>query len=468
MAQRALIVGGGLVGSLLAVALARLGFEVDVYERSPDPRASQNQDVNSINLTLCERGLFALDRFDLGPRVREVALPAYGRIIHALDGGTSFQPYGPFREAIHSISRSRLNRLLVEHACQQRGVRFHFDRRCSEIDPSAPALRLDDADDESGGWISGDILFASDGASSTTRRRLERTTRLHCSQYYVPQAYVELAVPARGADWPLDATAIHVWPRGPLMLIGFANLDRSFTLALHMPVEGERSFASIQTPAELEGMFAELFADAMPMIPALAEQFFRFPGRSMVTIRCDPWVFEDKVALIGDSAHAIVPSYGQGANCGFEDVSVLFDCIVSAEGNLPVALAEWQRQRKPDADVIADLALEHFTELQSQLADPDFLERKAVERRLTELYPDSFQPLYSLISFTCVSYREARSRDHGQKRLVDAILRDVRGAGEPDAEALDSAIHQHVTREWLRLSTKSSENVHADRGRATG
>ncbi len=440
MTGRVAVVGAGLVGSLLAIFLTRRGYRVDVYERRADLRGRELPAGRSINLTLCTRGLRALERAGVAREVAELTVPVHGRMMHDEAGRTTFQPYGNRREAIHSISRNDLNRRLVDVADARHGVRFHFEERCLGIDLDRPALELQD---ERSGRVhveEVDVVLGADGAFSTVRQHLQRTDRFDFSQHYVRQAYKELPAPAApGGRWRLEPHALHIWPRGRYMLIGFPNLDASFTLALHLPFEGDPSFEAIRTEADLQALFAASFPDALDLVPNLAECYFAFPTTSMITVRCAPWSYGGRVALVGDAAHAIVPSYGQGANCGFEDCAVLDRCLDLAGDDWAAALAELERLRRPNADAVADLSLEHFRELQDLVGEDRFLLRKAVERRIDELFPGRFAPLYNMVSFTELSYLEALDAAGEQRRLVDRVLalEDLEArlaAGEADRE----------------------------------
>lgn len=417
------VVGAGLVGSVWSIYLARMGYEVHLFDRFPDFRNAKAAAGRSINLTICERGFASLDRIGAGDLVRSISVPCYGRIVHGGDGTLEFQPYGNQREAIHSVSRNELNRALLSMALEQPSLRCHFEHKCLEVDLDGPTVTFRDL-------RSGEIthrkahrLFGADGAHSAVRLRMQRATRFNIHQEYLDQGYKELNVPpASSGDWALEGNAIHIWPRGRYMLIGFPNVDRSFTFSLHLPYEGDPSFASIRTPEDLLALFHESFPDALHLIPNLVEDFFHRPKASMVTIRCFPWTYRDRVALVGDAAHAMVPSYGQGANSGFEDCSVLADCLAESGGDWRQAFSRYESLRKPNADAMGELALEHFHELRDFVGDPEFLLRKRIERRINELFPDRYLPLYSLISFTSVPYVEALRRDREQRGLVDRVM----------------------------------------------
>ncbi len=453
-----IVIGGGLVGSLLSICLARRGCAVRIYDRKPDPRVGEQRSGRSINLTLCERGLAALARVGAHDAVQAVVIPAYGRQIHAEDGRVVYQPYGNRGEALYSITRNELNRVLLEIAEKEHGVDIRFGIKCAGLDHQAPSVVLEDQD-TGARWTAGaSWIFGSDGAFSAVRLHLQKTDRFDFSQSYLDQGYKELTLPpAESAAWGLDRHALHIWPRGRYMLIGFANFDGSATLALHLPFEGEVSFASIRSEADLLALFARSFPDTLGRIPNLAGDFFGRPVSSMVTIRCNPWM-RGRVALIGDAAHAVVPSYGQGANCGFEDCAVLDACLDRHDGEWEPAVAAFERERKPNADAIADLSLQHFAEIRDRVGDRRFLLRKAVERRLEHLYPDRCRPLYSLVSFTTLTYVEALRRARFQDALVERILEAGGADLGPCIEdgGADDLLHEHVRQTALPEATRSA------------
>lgn len=421
--ERVCVVGAGLVGSLLSNFLAREGYDVHLFDRQSDPRRGRRATGRSINLTVCERGFAALDRVGAGDRVREISVPCYGRYIHSVDGTVDYQPYGNHREAIHSVARNEINDVLIDLALAQPGIHVHFEEKCLEVDLETPELTFQSLRNDEITRFRADRLIGADGANSRVRAAMQLVPGFRQRQEFFEQAYKEISVPAApSGDWALPADAIHIWPRRHYMLIGFPNRDRTFTFALHMPFEGEPSFASIRTPEALLELFRRSFPDALPYVPNLVEDYFGRPESKMITVRCAPWTQGDKVALIGDAAHAIVPSYGQGANCGFEDCSVLYDCLLGANGDWGQALRDYEASRKPNADAIADLALEHFHELRDFVGSSEFLLRKELERWVNDLYPDRYAPLYSLISFTNVPYAEAMRQDREQRTLVDRLL----------------------------------------------
>lgn len=421
--ERICVVGAGLVGSLISTYLARDGYEVHLYDRQQDPRRGRRATGRSINLTLCARGFAALDRIGAGDRVRQIAVPCYGRYIHSIDGTVEYQPYGNRREAIHSVARNELNDVLLDLALAQPGIRVHFEQKCLAVDLGAPEATFQSLRTDEVTRCRATRILGADGANSRVRSAMQAVSGFRQQQEFFEQAYKEISVPPSAAgDWVLPADAIHIWPRRHYMLIGFPNRDRTFTFALHMPFAGEPSFASIRTPEALIDLFRRSFPDALQLVPTLVEDYFGRPESKMITVRCFPWTFEDKVALIGDAAHAIVPSYGQGANCGFEDCSVLYDSLQLSAGDWGRTFQEFEESRKPNADAIADLALEHFHELRDFVGSSQFLLRKELERWINALYPDRYAPLYSLISFTNVPYAEAMRRDREQRQLVDQLL----------------------------------------------
>jgi kynurenine 3-monooxygenase len=420
--QPTTVIGAGLVGSLLAILLAKKGHQVDVFERRPDLREIDLKSGRSINLTLCDRGLRVLDSIGIGSAVRELAVPVYGRFIHDVKGASVFQPYGNNNEAIHSISRSDLNKVLLDFASSL-DINFHFNEKCLDVDLANATVEMKNLQSDQRTQHRADRIFGADGAHSVVRLQMQNKTRLNFSQQYWKQGYKELDVSATANDgWAAEKNVIHIWPRGDYMLIGFPNIDGSFTCSLHIPFDGPLSFASLRTEEALRKLFDESFPDVVPLMPNLAEDFFTHPANPMVTIKCSPWSYQGKVALIGDAAHSIYPSYGQGANAGFEDCAVLSDYMEQYGDDWDTLLRELEKERKPNTDAIADLCVEHFVELRDLVGDPEFLLRKEVERKINGAYPHKYKDLYSMITFTCMPYTEALRRDREQRTLIDRVM----------------------------------------------
>lgn len=441
MSGTAIIVGDGLAGALLAVLLARDGWRVRVFERRPDPRARGYAGGRSINLALSARGLAGLAAAGLERTVRERdIIPMPGRMIHARDGSLTFQPYSKDpRDAINSVSRGGLNLTLIEAAAACRGVELIFDHLCVDVDVGgggASPAAIFRRSDGSLARAEGDLVVGADGAFSAVRGVLQRTDRFEYSQTYLEHGYKELHIPSAGgrghsgtAQAPRDAFAmephaLHIWPRGGAMMIALPNRDGSFTCTLFWPFEGEHSFAGLRTRAEVEGFFGEHYADAVPLMPTLAEDFLRNPASSLVTVRCRPWRHEGKVVLVGDAAHAIVPFYGQGINCGFEDCVELASRLREHRDRAE-ALAAYESARKPNADAIADMALENFVEMRDRTGRPEFLYRKRVEQAIHAAFPDRWTPQYNLVSFSTVPYVEARRRGRELDAVIDGVVSAV-------------------------------------------
>ncbi len=417
------IVGAGLVGSLLSLYLARLGYEVTLYERSPDVRRVRRGSYRSINLTLCERGFSALERVGALEPVRAIAVPARGRVMHSPTGELAFQPYGNAGQAIHSVSRNGLNEVLLELAQAQPTVHLNFEHECLDVDFSTGALRILDRRTGREFTRAAERIVAADGAFSPVRGLALRHKRFDYSQEYSSQAYKELHMPPRAdGSWAMEKNALHIWPRGDYMLIAFPNADASFTCSLHLPWEGELSHAALREDADVLRLFESSFPDALPLLPDLLRDVRQSPPSAMATIRCQPWALGPHVVLIGDAAHAVLPSYGQGANAGFEDCRLLAEALERHGHDWGAAVRDFQARRKPDADAIAQLCQEHFVELRALVGDARFLLRKEVERRLNQLCPQRFLDLYSMVSFTHMTYVEALLADQRQRHVVDGLL----------------------------------------------
>ena len=421
MSPRAVVVGAGLGGSFMAALLGRDGWEVELLERRLDPRQTKAEEGRSINLALSERGLHALGQIGIAEKVLASAVHLPGRLMHAVNGARTFQPYGRTGQGINSVSRSDLNRQLLDVAEQSRGVRLRFGMRCRDVDPEKGVVEAEDVRSGAIEMVEGDLVIGADGAFSAVRSRMARRDRYDYSQAFLEHAYKELTIPpAEGGGHRMEPNAMHIWPRGGYMMMAMGNRDGSFTVTLYLPYAGADGFDLLKTPADVLRFFEQRFPDAIPMIPDLTEAFFTNPTGSLVTVRCAPWHM-GKVVLIGDAAHAVVPFYGQGANASFEDCLSLAARLRETR-DLGAALAAYEADRKPNTDALADLAIENFREMRDRVASPLFLFRKKFEKFLSQLMPGRYIPLYPMISFTRIPYAVARERANRQWRVVRTML----------------------------------------------
>jgi len=412
------ICGGGLVGSLLACYLGRRGYRVDVYERRPDPRSGSAERGRSINLALSERGIDALRRIDLVDTVMAPALPMHGRMMHALDGVLAFQSYSADgTRAINSISRGALNETLLDAAEATEGVTLHFNSRCAGYDLAEQKLSIET--DGQTRTVTPQVVLATDGFGSVVRQALVDAARLRVVTDVEDYGYKELTIPPRDGDFALDPDALHIWPRGSSMMIALPNPDRSFTCTLFWPKE---LFDSLTTTEQVEKHFRADYADAVPLMPTLVDDFKANPIGPLATVHTTPWQADGVVALLGDAAHAILPFFGQGANCGFEDVVELDRCLDEFSDDWSLALATYEQRRLPNAEAIAALAKENFVEMRDKVGSPTFLWAKRLEHGLERMLPGIYRSRYELVSFTTMPYADVVDRSRRQQRAVAAAV----------------------------------------------
>jgi kynurenine 3-monooxygenase len=419
-----IVVGAGLTGSMIAALLGRAGHRVLVLERRGDPRSGPVDAGRSINLAISARGLNALARLGLDDDIEALGVPLYGRRIHSVTGHLAFQPYGDGKQAIYSFSRAELNLALVRAAGSSPNVSFRFFRRTIDTDPTRGTVTHVDAQTGQDPETIEGIVIAADGAYSVLRSVLQRREHHQYSQAYLEHGYKELFIPAGPDGTPvLERNALHIWPRGGFMMMAMANQDGSFTVTLYLPMSGPNSFASLTTSEAVLRFFEREFPDAVAIMPTLTHDFAANPAGAMVTVKTFPWHQDGRAVLLGDAAHAIVPFYGQGANAGFEDCLELLREIEASPNDLATAFGRYEAARKPNTDAIADLAITNFEEMRDHVASPWFLWKKRFEKLLGQLFPQSFQPLYPMISFSLIPYAEARARAEWQHRTLQWIGR---------------------------------------------
>ena len=419
-----IIIGAGPVGSLLSIYLAKRGHAVKVFERRADMRKENISAGRSINLALSDRGIKALEAVGIMDAIREISIPMHGRFIHQQDGSNAYQPYGNAGQYINSVSRGALNAKLMDLA-EQHEVEFYFHEKCNSINWEENDIEFEKTLSQHTERRHADLIFGSDGAFSAARLGYQlKHDRFQYQQYYINFGYKELHIPpGPNGSFQLEKNALHIWPRGNFMLIALPNIDGSFTCTLFFPFEGTPSFASLDTKEKVQEFFNNTFADIVALMPGLTDDFFNNPTSSLVTVKCYPWVIDDKFALIGDAAHAIVPFFGQGMNCGFEDCSVLEQLMEVHGDNWNTILQEFQQSRKPDSDAIADMALNNFVEMRDKVSDKKFLLQKKIESAFSKKYPDQWIPAYAQVTFSQhIRYSQALQNSLKQEAIMKEVM----------------------------------------------
>jgi kynurenine 3-monooxygenase len=419
MPAKLILIGSGLAGGLLATYLGRRGYDVELYERRADPREGNIVGGRSINLAISTRGIHALEQIGVADEALRHAIPMRGRMIHDKSGALHFAPYDVDpKKCINSIGRASLNTTVIEAAQRYPNVRVHFNHKCNDVDLTEAVCHLET---ETGKLtVRGDAVIGVDGAFSAVRASMQRN--IHNFQYdesYLAHGYKELTIPpAPDGSWQIEKNALHIWPRKSFMMIALPNPDGSFTCTLFWEFEGPRSFATTKTDDDIRRFFDEEFPDAVPLMPMLLQDFKNNPTGSLVTIRCAPWYYRDRVCLLGDAAHAVVPFYGQGMNAAFEDCVVLDECLEKFPENREHAFAEYFSRRKENADALADLAIGNFIEMRDKTASKAFRAKKKLDHLLEGILPGVYLPLYTMVTFTRIPYAKAARR----ARLQDGIV----------------------------------------------
>jgi kynurenine 3-monooxygenase len=414
------IIGAGPTGALLAILLERRGHAVEVYESRADPRKGPGESGRSINLALADRGIHALRLAGVFRHLEPKLLPMRGRLIHDPQGGATLAPYGQRpNEVIYSISRLQLNQCLLDVAARQPGITVHFEHRFEAADFNEGMAHIRDLRQDRLISVPMAPLLAADGAGSLMRRRMSSLNAIEAHEVDLEHGYKELSIPADAAGHhTLASDALHIWPRGNFMLIALPNEDGSFTATLFMAKHGEPSFESLTAAADVEGFLSRNFPDVRQLMPNCIAEFLDHPVGFLGTVSARPWAHEGMAALIGDSAHAIVPFHGQGMNCCFEDC-LEFDACLARHSSWDEVFAEFGALRKPDTDAIAAMALDNYLEMRERVVHPKFQLQQALSLELERRFPQRFIPRYSMVMFHHeIPYRTALERGVIQARLL--------------------------------------------------
>ncbi|MEM7431020.1 MAG: NAD(P)/FAD-dependent oxidoreductase [Pseudomonadota bacterium] len=417
------VIGGGPVGSLLAISLARHGYKVGLYEGRPDSRNTNIYQGRSINIALSDRGWTSLEKIGISTEAKRDAIPMYHRAIHDVDGTLSKIPYGKDGDAIWSVSRGGINERLLDIADSEANIDTYFEHRLVDIDLDSATATFRSTNDRAV-TVEADFAFGADGANSKVRHTAHSFPRFSYSQTYMPESYIELNIPA-GPDGShrLEKNALHIWPRKDFMLIALPNPDGSFTCTLFLAQSGDVSFDSLSEASRVQSFFEANFADAMEYLEDPVETFMSRTPAPLYLVQVFPWSFNNRVGLIGDAAHAIVPYYGQGMNCGFEDCAELHALVAEHDYDWDKIFPAYESARKVNADAIAELAVRNFREMSDLSGDAGFQLRKKIEAKFSEHYPELWTPLYSMVTFSPdVPYSEALRVGDEQNEVMKKVM----------------------------------------------
>jgi len=449
--QTITLIGAGLAGALLAILLSKRGYRVELYERRSDPRAVSDGTTGagrSINLALSTRGLHGLQQAGLADLACQRSVKMPGRMIHTLDGETQFQPYSVNpSEVLYAISRAELQNLLLDALAHHPNVHIAFDVKCVEVNPAKQTLTLSHETTGETTTLIRQHIIGTDGSSSAVRSAMLRMPRFDYSQTYLEHGYKEIVIPpAPNGSFQLDPHALHIWPRGTYMLIALPNLDGSFTCTLFMPFSGAVSFEALSTSATITEFFQQQFPDVLPFMPHLVDDFTVNPTGSLVTIKCAPWHDRDHLLLLGDAAHAMVPFFGQGMNCAFEDCTELDACIEAAAPDWARIFATFFDRRKPNTDAIADMAVDNYIEMRDRVADPHFLLQKQIEQELARRFPEQYTPQYSLVTFRRMPYAQAREQARIHEWILQELSANINHPEQVDWQQAERLMQHELTR----------------------
>jgi kynurenine 3-monooxygenase len=418
-----LTIGAGPVGLSISMLLQEKGYKISIFEKRSDPRKSTDHG-RSINLALSDRGFRTLSLLGLEEKIKsDYSVAMKGRMIHDEAGNTHLQPYSSEEKCIYSVSRSLLNNILLDEA-EKRGIEIQFEQKCLNYDPISEIIQFENQ------AISTTKLhvLATDGAFSPLRNALKSQANFQHIETKLDYSYKEFTIPeGKNNTWQMEKHALHIWPRKSFMLIALPNIDGSFTCTLFLQssmvsgkslVESEEpSFENISNPIIARAFFQEHFTDALALMPNFEDNFLNNPTSALFMETCSPWNLDDKLLLLGDAAHAIVPFYGQGLNAGLEDVRILaemFECQNSFE--------QFQQNRKPDCDAIGELALQNFIEMRDLVTDDLFLKKRALESKLKKIYENKWTTQYELVTFSQIAYSKAQKLGFENNKKLEIIL----------------------------------------------
>ncbi|GFT15664.1 kynurenine 3-monooxygenase [Nephila pilipes] len=415
------IIGGGLVGSLCAFMLGNKGIRVKLYEMREDIRHTKVTQGRRMNLALSERGMSALRLVGIKDEdIRKFTIPVRGRILHSRNGERV--PFSSDRKGrcFYSVVRKKLNEVLLEAAEKSPNVKFFYKHKflsCCFKTGRYQVQRPDGKVIED----STDLLIGCDGAYSAVRQQMVKMSRFDYNQSYFEQGYIELGFPTTAdGQFAMEADYLHFWPREQMMMTALPNNNGTYTASLFMPFE---MFEQINTPEKLLQLFSDNFPDAISLIgrEKLVTDFFNTSPYAMVSIKCNSYHVEDKVLILGDAAHAMLPFGFQGMNAGFEDCEILSELLTTHNYDLRKVLTAFTKNRQKDAEVMCDLAKTNYNVMKLHTSKK-FLLRNKLDVLLNTIFPKSWILLNSEITFSKRRYSQCLARKQAQDKFLSIML----------------------------------------------
>jgi len=441
------IIGAGLCGSLLSIILARRGIKVTVLERQADPRTMQAAAGRSINLVLSARGNRALQYAGIFEHIEPLLVPMKARLIHHEDGTTELQSYGQREsEQIYSVSRAELNRILIQTAENDYNVRVRFQQEAVSYYPEEAVLRIRDHEKSADYDVKAGPIIGADGAGSVIRRAFTDAATIGPGETLLEHSYKELSIPSNAdGSFQLEQDVLHIWPRGGFMLIALPNPGGDFTLTLFMPSSGKNSFAEIDSDDKVAEFFDRNFADVVPLIDNLIDNYSQNPVGILGTVRCKHWQEDEKMLLIGDAAHAVVPFHGQGMNLAFEDCVVLDQVLENPDADWKTVFEVYEAEQLANANAIADMALENYVEMRDTVRNPKHMLRKQLSFELERRLPNRFIPRYSMVMFHDeIPYAIAQERGAVQQKLLEELTDGVESIEQIDLDSAAAEVEKRL------------------------
>ncbi|STY28230.1 kynurenine 3-monooxygenase [Legionella wadsworthii] len=440
--KKVTIIGSGLAGTLLALYLAKRGYKLELFDARPDLRLLPADGGRSINLALSCRGITGMEGVGIMPLVKKLMVPMRARAIHEIQGQIKYQSFGRHHnEYINAIQRNELNKLLLAESEKCPKVTLNFNTKLIglNVDEKMMQLELPDGKVLSRPY---ELLIGADGAGSSVRELLKAKNLLQATRNFLSYGYKELSIGAPGQNH-LVHEHLHLWPREAFLLLGNPNLNKSITGSLFLPNEGKNSFAELDSEFKINDFFKKSFPDAYAQMPHLIQEFTQHPTGNMSTIKCDPWYYQDQCLLIGDAAHGIVPFFGQGMNCAFEDCRILNNLLNQHHDDWKKVLPDFYKSRKENTDAVARMSMDNFHEIQIDIRDKRFNLRKRLEHELMVRYPQEYVSKHVLVMFTNTPYAEAQAQGDLQKKFLDKISDKVECVEEIDWNEVEKELKQY-------------------------
>lgn len=357
--QKITIIGAGLAGSFLAILLAKRKYKVELYERLSKEEISDANSKRSYNITFRTHGIEILKKAEIWDKIQPYLLQLKGASTQLSKSSTPIISLLPADTLEYlSISRTDLLEFLLKEISDNPSISLHLETSLLSMDKHEKTIIVQNEKTKAIKTVSCDVIIGADGTNSSVRTFLQQGQHTIHSQEYSPGGYKQFTISSEAVQkLGLRNDIAYTWNADNEFILAFPNRDGSLSSLLIFPKD-KNEFNILKSESAIKKILKEDFPILQPIQNNIVSQLLENPVGRFVTIHTDPWYYKDFMALIGDSAHACFPFFGQGTTAAFGDCMALIELVDRYGSDWMKIFPLYQEARKKHMDMLGELSKE--------------------------------------------------------------------------------------------------------------